>query len=407
MNKTYSVQHFLPVLGGLIFFLLPWYYTDSGLPQPVDVPMIILVASLCLLGIPNSLTYFYHSKILRSFIFLSVYASIIFLIEFIISNQFISLLLLLQNFYFVLLLIGFLSFFSYLKNRYDFAFFYKLTLIFLIVDLLIPLFFLTKTITPILLFSQFQLSTSRISLSFNNQNQLGFFALVNLSLFFYMTLQARAHAIKIKKTLSMIIINLNLLLLFLSASRACYPIILLYVFSYPMIFNFRVRGFTQVLAGCLGAFAILVSLMEIAYKLYAHMLFVRKSTTPTDAFGLFNDFYFRAIRGFSDVFSDSWYFLFGNGNYKSASRGSLEFHNNFLAMWNMIGLIGLLLYIYMNLLIFKNLMKKGFYYLMPYLCYLFFSMFHYSYRTRPHWILLAMFIFIIVESQKQPKNYIR
>lgn len=383
-----SERQLIAFLSGTIFFLLPWYYTDSGLPQPVDVPILLLAFVFFILRLPKLPYYFHHSQVFKVFLIFSLYVTSILLINFIVDNQEITLFLTLQNLYFVLLVAVFLSMINYCKNNYTRAAYLNLILKFLVIDSLIPLIYLFKT----------GIHANRIGLSFNNENQLGFFTLVNLSIFFYIGILAKNYHVKINKLLALYIININLFFLFLAASRACYPVILLYVLSYPLIFKINIHGFSRLLLWFLASTIIIFGIAFISYKMYLHMMDIRRAMNPTDFAGLFADFYFRAVKGISSNFSSNWYFLFGNGTYTVIGRERhLEFHNNFLATLNMVGIFGLFFYTYMNILITKDLLKKGFYHCIPFFCYLFYSMLHYSYRTRMNWILLVIFMFVIVE----------
>jgi len=371
---------------GILFLLLPWYYTDSGQPQPVDVIILLLGGIFAFLKVPYFSQIVHYAKLYRLFLFFSLYSTIILLIDFIVDIQTVTLYLILQNLYYIFLVSIFLLTIYYLYQKYNFEKYYKILLYFLLVDSVIPFYYLLKL----------GAFTYRISLSFNNPNQLGFFAIVNFSLFFYAALLAKEQKIKPKRILSLLIINLNLIFIFLSSSRACYPAIVLYVLSYPFIFNFKLRGYSYWLFWSIACLILSSAVFSIGYKLYTHMLQSRISRLPTNYNDLSYDIYFRAARGISYNFNDIWYFIFGNGTYTTIVRGNLEFHNNFLAMFNQIGIIGLFFYFYMNFIIVKGLFKKGILYFFPYFCYLFYSMFQYSYRTRLNWLLIAMIIFIFM-----------
>lgn len=386
MESTFQKQLMLFLFVSL-FFLLPWYYTASGQAQPVDVVIFCAIFAFFTMQFPSIKHYYHHSSIFRVFLIFSIYTTIILLMNYIIELKDITLFLSLQNVYFVFLVIIFLCMLSYFKAIYSFKNYYKLILVLLIIDTFIPLLYLTKA----------GIGQQRIALSFNNENQLGFYALVNFTIFYYVTLIAQEKGAKILKVYSLYILNMNLLFLFLAASRACYPCIIMYILSYPMIFKLKTKGYTRIFMAAFTAMLILIGLSTLSLKLYHYMSYARLSMMPTTFAGIFSDFHIRALNGIEYNLNDWWYFLFGNGTYKNEARGSLEFHNNFLATFNIIGSVGLIIYSYMNFLIARDLYKKGLYYLVPFFCYLFYSMLHYSYRTRVNWILLALMIFVAME----------
>ena len=239
----------------------------------------------------------------------------------------------------------------------------------------------------------------RVALSFNNPNQLGFYTLVNLAIFIYISQLAKEQKVVINKLLSMIIININLLFLFLASSRACIPVLTLYVISYFLIFRINVRGYGFWLFSIIGGSIGFSALYSLSHNLYLHMRITRSSRLPDDYDGLSFDIYSRAISGIEISFTNLWDFLIGSGSLSTATRGTMEFHNNFFAIFNEVGLFGLIIYIYMNIVIIKELYKKGLVYIMPYFCYLFYSLFQYSYRARTNWFLLAIVMFILIHNK--------
>ncbi len=384
------------ILSSFMFFLLPWYYTESGSPQPVDIAIALLFLVLFLSRLPNLKFLTQYSSLFRTFLVFSSYSIITMLFVYILDTKDVTITLLILNFYYVILVTTFLLMIFYLHQMYTQQKFYRLVLVFLMLDLIIPFCFMAKGGAAI----------QRVSLSFNNPNQLGFFALVNFAFFMYITLWAKEQKILVNKWMSLIVINVNLLFIFLSASRACIPVILLYVCSYFLLFRIKVKGYSLWLVGLVGVAIGFVGIFSIGHKLYLHMVTTRLSMLPSDYSGLSNDIYFRAVRGINENFESIGYFLFGTGTYGTGTRGTLEFHNNFVALFHQVGLIGLLLYVSMNLIILRELFKKGIFYLLPYTCYLFYSMFQYSYRTRVNWLLLAVVIFVLMHD-KISKLYLK
>jgi hypothetical protein len=258
------------------------------------------------------------------------------------------------------------------------------------------IFILLSSILPFLSFLKTGGVAFRVSLTFNNPNQLGFFALVNLSLVYYLSLLGVQEGIQLRKILSLLIINVNALFLFLSASRACYPALGIYAISYFIIFKPKLRGYNVWLFRIFAVVLSVYMMFAIGLFLFEHMVTTRQSMLPTSYLGLSSDIYYRAFKGLSTSFDHVWDFLFGSGSYTVGGRDKLEFHNNFSAIFNQVGLFGFIIYLYMNIIILRGLYQAGVLYLIPYGCYLYYSMFHYSYRTRFNWLFLAFVIFVIL-----------
>lgn len=375
---------------GFLFLLMPWYMMQSGLPQPVDVVIILILSILALIKFPY-FNLLYHSRIFRLYVYLILYTVIVLLINFIINNLTITINLIEQNVYYLILLLLFSLLIIRFQMIYGRTRCYKLMLWLIFISCILPL--ITWFVHPS--------RAIRISLTFNNPNQLGFFALVNISVVFYLGLLARDEGIKINKWLSVIILNINIIFLFLSASRACYPVALLYIFSYLILFDLKLSVNSVWLYRFGSTFVAMTAFLFLLYKMFLHMKNIRFSKLPVSYSDIAYDFYFRAIRGIDFGSMSVWNLLVGSGNYTTSLRGTLEFHNNFIAFFNQIGLLGVIFYFYLNVIIFIQLYKKGYFYFLPYCCYLFYSMFQYSYRTRLNWFFIAIIIFLTFNSNNK------
>ena len=114
------------------------------------------------------------ARIYRIFLCFSLYFIVILLLNFIVNSNDITIFLIVVNMYYAILLTIFILLITYfwkMKNNQ----FYKLILSFLLIGLLLPLgkWMLLRKIG------------AREELTFNNANQLGFFALCNFSILFY------------------------------------------------------------------------------------------------------------------------------------------------------------------------------------------------------------------------------
>lgn len=380
-----------------IFLFLPWLHFEPGGFQLVDIPILILFILLCFLKLPGMSLILQYAKAYKIFLYLSLYTIIIMLINYIFKLDDSILILVIQNIYYIILISVFLLMIVTLYQSYEYEKFYKIILLLLLVD----------CILPIGMFFNHGFESERMTLTFNDPNQLGFFTLLNMAVFFYISLVALEKKIAIKKILSLMVININLFFLFLSASRSSFPVILLYGLSYLLIFRPKIRGYRLLSFYMWGGIAILIIIVCASGLLFDYMLSVRPSKLPTDSNGLFVDIYTRMFQGINS-FDNIWNFIFGNGLMTTEYRpDKLEFHNNLMSIFCQTGVLGLGIYLYMNAVIFKELYKKGKMYLVPYCCYLFYSMFTYSYRSRANWLFLATVIFIMFHDKILKKQIVR
>lgn len=364
---------------------MPWYYMHSGLPQPVDVVIILTLFLFTILKRPY-LNLLQYSSIYKMFLYFIIFTIVTLLINFIDNESAITINLIIQNIYYFILMSVYLFIIVNIFQYYNHVKSYNIILFLVFLGCLLPMLDW--------IFYVRNLSSGRIALTFNNPNQLGFFSLVNISIVYYLGLLAKEAQFKLNKWIALAILNSSLFFLFLSASRACYPVILLYIFCYFIIFDFNFSGASgslfKILSILLGTFFCIFLL----YEWYVHMKSIRLSRLAVNYDGIIYDFYFRALRGIDFNTMSLWELLIGRGEHSLHERGTLEFHNNFIALFNQTGLLGLLLYIYVNLLIIINLIKKSVLYFLPFFCYLFYSTFQYSLRTRPHWLFIAIIIFV-------------
>lgn len=379
-----------------LFLLLPWYKQYSGQLQPVD-GIVMLAAILLIFHQPlQSLRYLKYSSTYVLMAALGFYLILRYAIAFTSNHNTLSPLL--SNIYYLSLLTFFSFTLLYLYTKRSATHFYYILLNALFFTTFIPL-------TILIVFGknyglaqlqQLDAMIYRPILSFNNANQLGFFALINLSIFTYLTLFANQMQIRLNKVLSLFIININLIFLFLSMSRATSPAIFLYFLAYPLMFkpeSLKKRPFL------IGACILLATALWFALiSFYHHYLMPAAVVASThNKGGFIQDFYLRAIQGVYFNLRDISYALFGYGSLQNPERPlNLEFHNNFFSLFNQGGILALSLYILLMVNTFTKLFKKGWVYITPLACYLFYSQMHYAYRTRLNWLFFAMIIFILL-----------
>ena len=81
------LNKFTILFSGMIFFLFPWYYNDSGRPQPVDVFILSLFIIFFLLRFRSLPTLFKVSKVYKIFIFFTLYTWVVLLINYIVNTD--------------------------------------------------------------------------------------------------------------------------------------------------------------------------------------------------------------------------------------------------------------------------------------------------------------------------------
>jgi hypothetical protein len=266
-------------------------------------------------------------------------------------------------------------------------------------------YLMVGAIVPIIfIFVKNNISLSRGVLSFNNPNQLGIYALLNMSLLFYMSLFANKSNLKINKWLSFTLLNIYLVFFIISASRAAFCVVPLYILSCSVIFRVKQIRENPVASSIIIALILAIPCWFLLNKLFIRVEAVREHGLFTVS-QMQNESYLRIFTGIGYNLSNLFYFLFGVGEYTNPARpNGLEFHNNFIGIFNEIGVFGLLLYLYFNLSIMYSLLRKGILYLIPYLCYLEISSFHYIFRERINWLFLSVIIFITVSSKFETAN---
>lgn len=310
-----------------------------------------------------------------------------FVLDYMFYGQMETLQLLLQVIYFIILVNVIMSALinMYLNNsKQDF---YKKVHNCLMISTVIPIIFY---------FVKHQNDTARNILSFLNPNQLAIYALLGMSMLFYLTLFARECDLKVNKVASLCLLNVYLLYFILSASRAAFSIVLLYIVTYFILF--KIKQFRRHPVVCMVLISLLISLP--CWLLFNDMLSHFESIREANAFDintLQNEVSVRMLQGASYDFSKISYFLFGVGQASNPLRPQhLEFHNNFMGIMNQVGIIGFILYVIFNISIIRTLLKYGALYILPYACYIEVSFFHYLFRERINWCFLAVLILMTI-----------
>lgn len=369
----------------LIFLMLPWYHFNFFNTQPVDIVIIftflVLVISRQVIGgafLKVSIIYF-------ALVALSVYTLITFMLNYLVFTRTETIYLICLAVYIFIILITFISLINYLYMNNSKQEFYDKILQCLMIGTIVPIVFM--------LFDANNQSYRQL-LSFYNPNQLAIYALLNMGILFYLTLFARTYSLKIKKAYSMILQNIYLLFFILSASRAAFGILLMYILLYFVLLNIKQMRTRPLLFAIICMCLLVMPSWLIIIHLISHMQGVRES----GAFNfdvLISNAYTRMLDGINYNFEHVFNFIFGMGSETNPFRPEqLEFHNNFIGVFNQIGMLGFILYVLFNINVIRVLSRFGFLYFVPYLSYTEVSLFHYIFRERINWLFIAVLIII-------------
>lgn len=102
-------------------------------------------------------------------------------------------------------------------------------------------------------------------------------------------------------------------------------------------------------------------------------------------------------------FDKIWYFGFGPGphSFQSYDNNLWEVHNNFIDVFTQVGLIGMLIFIYINYYIAKGLFKNKEYILfIGFISLIVFSNFHFTFRQPIFWFFM-FFFYIMSQGEKK------
>jgi hypothetical protein len=372
---------------GAVFFLSPWYYFSSGGFQFVDI-FIVAMMFVLYISARNVVWVLLKEDIYKIYISIFVVSVLFFLLNFIVSSQESIFTLIGQNIYFVFLFSTFLGMFSFVFYQDQQLFLQRLQYL-LLLSFLIPFaaFFMFRG----------YLFGGRFLLSFNNPNQLGFFALTSISISFYILLLAKKFGVKLNKTSSLTIINVCLFFFILSVTRAAVGILIIYMLSYSLIFKIDYRLKKNILLLFLFFAIVVLGVLLLGKFFMGYLSIARGAAGAEQNPQIVQDIYTRAYAGIGENITNFWYLFFGSGQDSRLDgvEKILEYHNNFVNIFSESGVIVLLLYLYFNLVILKKLYRCGGLYLLPYVCYIFYSLFQFTLRTRMNWLFLAFTVLVI------------
>lgn len=298
------------------------------------------------------------------------------------SNQ--TLHLLAQECYFIIMIATFVNLIYYLYTSLTKQHFYTTILRCLFLSTLTPIFSGLEHVS----------NSTRETLSFNNPNQMFFFAVIGMASLFYLTLFSKKENLRVKIGLSLIISNVFLFMVFLSVSRLGVIFLIMYALFYFVLFDFKMKNKSKILFSFCAFFLAIIILWHTLNHFILNYILIRGAKDFSEN-TLESDTTLRALQGVEYSFSNMFFFIFGTGQTSNPLRAlNLEFHNNFLGIFNQSGFFCLSIYVFLNILAMNSLWKKGWIYLVPFFSYFIVSMFHYTFRERINWLFWAIIIFI-------------
>lgn len=362
----------------VIFFLLssyfitfPFYLWDSGLPQIADFIMIILLSTY-LYKTKGKVTFTVNAKpfIRINFLFVTYTVFINIMWMFLLENLsfFNKPMFYIYNFFIVLLIIS-------LYTNYG-------AKIFQVIYNSIVISVLSQTI---IFFINGGFTGGRMVGSFNNPNQLGYYALLTTSI---LIILSKKLEIKPLWFILTYFSNAALIIASLSSSTLAAYLFLTVIFIFTKIKNKKIKKrfvLTLVLIFIL-IFIIKQRTDFFETSLMIEGLKTRSTTIESKTSGIVED------RGYNRIieYPEYWMFGAGEGAYIQRFGKSMEFHSLLGNIQVSYGIIGLVLFIRLLYLTIKKEFLNKWYILTT---VMFYGITHNGIRSGLLWILLSLLLF--------------
>jgi hypothetical protein len=379
MNK------FILIIIVLYLLLSPFYFFESGMPQPADIivsfGIIIFVLAGYLRKVSKDIVVIFFFRFL---LLVALINSIYFLYysnEGIDNIMYMAVLFYIFNFFFFIVLLFILKFSNFSKTVNYLSFFIILALG---LQFVLALFGIQGGAKDEV--------GARQTLFFNNPNQLGYYALLMLSLFAILPSVYRKN----KFTMTLTIVFSACLILY-SGSRAAMAgvLILGVIMLYKEGFKFKLKSIFLVVAASFSIFFLWgtkfvqekISFMEVRGER-------NENTNISEA----------QIRGYDRFWIHPEYVFYGagEGRYdRFNSYHELEMHSGFGTVLFSYGILGMILFI---IIIFKAIEKDKLFNFMLLLPVLIYNVTHQGFRHPLFWALLAA-IYIVTQKENLKIKY--
>ena len=348
--------------------LTPFYFSQSGGIQLSDIfffsSFLFLITSKKNYLIFNATKRFSSLKYLKFFIFWSFIINIIIYINWFQKNTLLSSIYYIYNYLILLLFIAnFRLGGKFFLVKIYYSFFISLLLVFLVGILNLDYLFSNN-------------DTLRRTVTFNNPNQLGYWALMIMTLFFILKNILSLEKIKYYNILFISSILMTLYLTIISLSKAA-AISIIFLFIFNSINNYKILSFLA-----------LISIAIFSYvELHEDNIISRISHRINDI-GEASDDNLEG-RNYDRIWKYKEYLIFGagEGTVQERFEKDNEIHSTFGTIFFSYGIIGLLSFL-LFLLQYLKINKYSFItFLIPVLLY---GLTHMGLRSKIFWIILLL-----------------
>lgn len=353
----------------LYFILNPFYLWKSGLPQIADIMLLLLITVYL---ISNKFKISFHRKNLRflivslSFVLWIAIVNLIWTLRIQTTNSFIiPTLFYIYNFIVITIVVALYD--QYNKKIIDIT--YKAVLVSVIIQM-------------ILFIMGGGFSGGRMTASFNNPNQLGYYSLLVLSFLLFIS-----YKLKIRMKWFVLGVLSSMILVFASLSKAAIVSFIGLLFSY-FISNKQNKKFKINLIITIVIIFLLVSVIDYHTNVIKDNLLINSVQTRIQGIGSDSDDSLEG-RGYDRIFEypEYWIFGAGEGEYSRFENQRMEFHSTLGNIQVSYGLVGSLIFISTMLVALRNNRYENWYILIFLMAY---GLTHNGIRNSLLWILLAL-----------------
>lgn len=369
-SKVKKQNNFILILFSLYFILTPFYLWKSGLPQISDFVMLLLV----LINLANKNKKIYvsaHEKhsVIISFLFV-YYIVMINIIWVLITGEYTFIKMSLFYIYNAIVFVTIIDIVNQYKHEL-----LKFTLIGIVGAVLIQLFLFVIGIGN-------DYGGGRYILSFNNPNQLGYFAILILSIIVFVS-----YHISIKNIWYLLCILGPGVLVILSLSNAAiisYFGMLVGILISKNRRKVNKRYLTIVILAILLITVLLYTNTSIFHGNSLFQSFEQRLSKTSDKIAQTSD-----VRGYYRITEYPQYWIFGSGEgaFYRFRGSSLEFHSTLGNLQVSYGIIGLILFLALMIRAIVSNGYKGWYLLFFIMLY---GLTHNGIRNSLLWILIAL-----------------
>lgn len=376
--KLNRFEKIILFLYAMYFIMNPFYLWSSGLPQIADFLLIISMI-LYLFSLRFKLSIGKHQKSLLMmgllFVVWIILVNSVWMLKLQVTDRFI-----LSTLFFIYNYMVFL-YTMLLANKYG-EYLVKIIYAAVIISLIIQL---------IMYFSQGGFVGGRQTGSFNNPNQLGYYALLMMSFLMF-----SSSRINVKIRWHLFAIFTSIIFVFSSLSKAAIlsgiGLLVFYIFA-----NSSNRRFKKKIIIVALILSVIAGIIYSTTNIIQDNQLINSVQRRIDGIGNDSDDSLEG-RGYYRIYEYPEYWLFGAGEgmYSRFRHQSMEFHSTLGNIQLSYGIIGTLLFISIMIMALKRDKYKSWYILVFVMAY---GLTHNGIRNSLLWILLALMTFNIKEQR--------